>query len=41
MIFMAKDNKKTAEQTACADPLACKRGKIGGEAVLEGIQNGI
>ena len=37
MIFMAKDNKKTAEQTACADPLACKRGKIGGEAVLEGI----
>ena len=34
---MAKDNKKTANQNACSDPLACKRGKIGGEAVLEGI----
>ena len=34
---MAKDKKKTAEQAACTDPLACKRGKIGGEAVLEGI----
>jgi len=30
------DNKKK-NNAACEDPLACRRGKIGGEAVLEGI----
>ena len=34
---MAKEKKQTTEQNSCTDPLACKRGKIGGEAVLEGI----
>ena len=34
---MAKDQKKTGAPDTCTDPLACKRGKIGGEAVLEGI----
>ena len=31
---MAENKKKN---DACTDPLACRRGKIGGEAVLEGI----
>lgn len=34
---MAKEKKQATEQNSCTDPLACKRGKIGGEAVLEGI----
>ena len=34
---MAKENKTAAQSCTPADPLACRRGKIGGEAVLEGI----
>ena len=34
---MAKDKKNPKDSGVCEDPLACRRGKIGGEAVLEGI----
>ena len=32
---MAKEKKQTTEQNSCTDPLAYKRGKNGGEAVLD------